>query len=59
MAIDTKKFEKGKCFICSKECDKDAYCHIECSYAYSDEKQKRINEANKKQQSLKAEDSIN
>lgn len=48
MVLDIKKFELGKCFICGKECGKEAYIHNECAIAYSDEKNKRIKEANQK-----------
>lgn len=40
-----KKFEEGKCFLCNKECEKEAYCHYDCALAYSDEKLKRTKEA--------------
>lgn len=44
-ALDTKKFEKGKCFICMQNCDADAYVHVSCAVAYHDEKAKRIKNA--------------
>ncbi|MEI6849704.1 MAG: hypothetical protein WCK29_01570 [archaeon] len=40
-----QRWIKGHCFICNKDCDIDAYVHMECSYAYWDEKQKRLKEA--------------
>lgn len=47
MALDIKKFEKGKCFICGKETEGDTYAHSYCCEAYSDEKAKRIKENGK------------
>ena len=47
-SLDIKQFVKGECFLCLKKADdSNAYCHYSCCIAYSDEKQKRINEANK------------
>lgn len=46
--IDVEKFIKGICFMCKRACDSQAYIHYECSVAYSEEKAKRIKEANDK-----------
>lgn len=43
----------GTCFVCLKPCDKDAYCHLECAYAMSEEKTKRIKEAIEKAKEVK------
>jgi hypothetical protein len=43
--LEVKKFEKGICFICGQPCREDIYVHLECATAYTDEKQKRIKEA--------------
>ena len=40
-----EKLEKGKCFICSKECDPFAYCHLECALALAEERDRRVKEA--------------
>lgn len=40
MALEVVEFVKGKCFICSKKCDKEGYCHHECAEAYHDKMQK-------------------
>jgi hypothetical protein len=40
-----KKMETGICFICKKECDPFAYCHLECARAFVAEKDRKIQEA--------------
>lgn len=48
IALDIKKFIKGQCFVCNgKTDDPNAYLHYACAVAYSDEKEKRTNEATK------------
>jgi hypothetical protein len=44
-----ERFATGTCFICKKKCDEEAYCHFECSVAYSEEKNRRIKEAIEKE----------
>lgn len=34
----------GICFICNEVCPIEAYCHFECSLAYSDFKTKELKE---------------
>jgi hypothetical protein len=43
--LDVKKFIKGTCFICNKECENNAYLHNSCAIAYEDEKNRRYKEA--------------
>jgi hypothetical protein len=38
-------YEKGNCFVCRKDCDKDSYCHFECARAFCDDKEKRLKDA--------------
>jgi len=42
-----KGFIESICFICNKECGKEAYCHKECALAMYEEKERRIKEAKK------------
>ena len=39
-----ERWVKGNCFICKQKCQDDAYCHETCSFAYWDEKQKRLDD---------------
>ena len=41
--IRPKPIELGTCFICLKPCE--AYCHLECALAMSEERDKRKEEA--------------
>jgi len=41
------EFVMGTCFICKEPCGQTAYCHYKCACAYSDDKDKRIQEAKK------------
>lgn len=45
MALDVKKYVKGECFICGESCSEGKFAHYECCVAYSDDKDKRIQEA--------------
>jgi hypothetical protein len=47
LVLNIRTFAEGICFLCGKECEKEAYLHIACSQAYYDEKEKRIKEAQK------------
>lgn len=42
--IRPKPIVLGQCFICLKPCE--AYCHLECALAMSEERSKRLKEAN-------------
>lgn len=47
-ALKIREFNPGICFICRTNiADAESYCHYECAVAYSEEKQRRIDEANK------------
>lgn len=45
MALDIKQYEKGRCFICTKECDKEGYVHDYCALAFQEDHKKRMREA--------------
>lgn len=43
--VSPKPFERGHCFICNKDCDKEAYCHYECAVAFSSNAKDKIKDA--------------
>lgn len=46
--IKPDKIEKGVCMICKEPCELTAYVHLGCALVYSDEKERRIDEARNK-----------
>ena len=47
------KIVQGICFLCGKECYPFAYCHTECAIAYTDAKDKLIEDAKIKSREIK------
>lgn len=44
--LEIKIYNKGICFICGKECEKDHYAHYECCLAYAENKELKLKELN-------------
>ena len=52
---DIKAYIKGECYICKTKTDNpDAYCHNSCAIAISDDRMRRVLEAQRKREEKEA-----
>ena len=45
--LSMARMEPGKCFLCRKKCEDDAFCHKKCAEAYVDQKLKMLEDYKK------------